>query len=75
MNMAQFTSKYVNIIYNQLFNHEKIVSAKKIINSLQNELQSYVYSGHGPFLCAIYDDKDNLISKCANSVINDACSN
>ncbi len=72
--MTQFTSKYDSIISNEQLDFDKIVSAQKIIYALQNEVQSYVDVGHGPFLCAIYDDKGNLISKCANSVVNDTCS-
>ena len=73
--MTQFTSKNESIISNEQLDFDKIVLAQKIINDLQNELQNYVNIGHGPFLAAIYDDKGNLISKCANSVVNDACSN
>jgi len=72
--MTQFTSKNESIISNEQLDFDKIVLAQKIINDLQNELQNYVNIGHGPFLAAIYDDKGNLISKCANSVVKDACS-
>lgn len=53
---------------------QKINQAQKIIIELQQELLQRIEDGAGPFLAAIYDDKDNLIAKAANSVINENCS-
>ena len=38
-------------------------------------MQSFIQSGSGPFVAAIYDDKGNLVVKVANSVVNEQCSN
>ena len=42
---------------------------------MQHELPQYTFCGCGPFLASIYDENNNLIAKCANSVINENCSN
>ena len=47
----------------------------KIIQSLQEELDSCIENGCGPFLAAIYDKDYNLISKSQNTVVKDNCSN
>lgn len=53
---------------------EKLNFATKVITELQNELPKYILDGYGPFLAAIYHDKE-LIAKSANSVVMDNCSN
>lgn len=63
------------IIANREINEKELAKATEIIIGLQNELKDYIAKGHGPFLAAVYDEKGNLISKTANSVINETCSN
>ena len=63
------------ITANEEINQKKLAKATEIIIGLQNELKDYIAKGHGPFLAAVYDEKGNLISKTANSVINETCSN
>lgn len=63
------------IISNEKINENKLENAKKIISDLQNEMQSFTKNGHGPFIAAIYDEMGNLITKNANTVINENCSN
>ncbi len=63
------------IVSNEEINEEKLNNAKKIILQLQDELSDYVTKGSGPFLAAIFDEKGNLISKTANSVVLEGCSN
>lgn len=53
---------------------EQLNRAKQIITELQNELPEYIEHGHGPFLAAIYSGP-YLISKRANTVVMDNCSN
>ena len=38
-------------------------------------MQSFTQKGSGPFAAAVYDDKENLVVKVANSVVNELCSN
>ena len=64
-----------NIIANEDIDLNKLENARKIIIDLQNELQNCLKDGCGPFLAAIYDSDNNLIAKCANSVVKDNCSN
>jgi len=42
---------------------------------MQNKLKEHIKNGSGPFLAAIYDDDNNLICECSNSVIKENCSN
>ena len=63
------------MISNQEISQEKIEFAQKIIIDLQNEAKNKIDLGFGPFLAAIYDKHGNLISKEANSVIIENCSN
>ena len=63
------------ITANEEINEKELAKATEIIIGLQNELKDYIAKGHGPFLAAVYDEKGNLISKTANSVINETCSN
>ena len=67
-------SSIQDIAANEPINRQKLQFAQKVILDLQEELSSYIASGSGPFLAAIYDDAGNLIAKCANSVINSCCS-
>lgn len=46
----------------------------EIIKNLQEELNSCITNGNGPFLAAIYDEEYNLIAKAQNSVVKDNCS-
>lgn len=64
-----------NIISNEKIDENKLKTAKNIILNLQNEMQTFTKNGHGPFIAAIYDELGNLITKNANSVINENCSN
>lgn len=63
------------IISNEKIDKNKLELAKQIILNLQNDMQSYTQTGHGPFIAAIYDEAGNLITKNANTVINETCSN
>lgn len=62
-------------IANERIDRLKLEFAQKVISQLQNEIQDFSANGCGPFVAAIYDDKNNLIVKVANSVVNDNCSN
>ena len=64
-----------DIISNEPINFEKLHNASEIINNLQDELNSHITDGFGPFLAAICDNNGNLLAKSFNSVINDKCSN
>lgn len=72
--MAEITTKYNGIISNEKFDEQKVQFAHQVILQLQNELSNYMQNGSGPFLAAIYDEKGNLVSKSANSVVHDSCS-
>ena len=63
------------IISNEEINIEKLENAKNIILDLQSKMKDYIEQGFGPFIAAIYDDKGNKISECANTVIKENCSN
>ena len=63
------------IISNEEINIEKLENAKKIILQLQNEMSNYIANGSGPFLAAIIDENGQIISKTANSVVSEICSN
>ncbi len=63
------------MISNEPIDPIKVARAEKIIVSLQQDLRERILRGAGPFLAAIYDDKGNLISKAANSVVDEVCSN
>lgn len=71
---ANTSDKKTSVIANEKIDNKKLVRARKIISGLQQELPKYINKGHGPFLAAIYDSKDNLIAKTANSVVNKSCS-
>lgn len=60
---------------NEDIDTQRLEQAKKIILQLQSEMKDYIAKGSGPFLAAVYDEKGNLISKTANSVIAETCSN
>ena len=62
------------IITNQEISSQKLEFARKIILELQQELPSHIAQGSGPFLAAIYNNEGRLITKQANSVINESCS-
>lgn len=63
------------VISNEKIDNKKVETASKIIAGLQKDMQSFTKKGSGPFVAAIYDDKENLIVKVANSVVNEHCSN
>ena len=63
------------MISNGPIDSTKLARAEKIIRALQQELRGRIERGAGPFLAAIYDQNGNLISKAANSVVDDVCSN
>lgn len=62
------------VISNEKIDYDKLNKAQKIIRQLQEELPRYIANGSGPFLAALYDADGNLITKEANSVINETCS-
>ena len=63
-----------SIISNEPVDPQKLEKAACIIRALQAELKQDIAQGAGPFLAAIYDEKDRLIAKAANSVANTQCS-
>ena len=63
-----------HIISNETIDPQKVQKATVIILKLQAALKQNITQGAGPFLAAIYDEKDNLIAQTANSVINTHCS-
>lgn len=63
------------VIANEEINPEKLAKATAVISGLQEELKAYIAKGHGPFLAAVCDETGKIISKTANSVINENCSN
>lgn len=66
---------FSTILSNVPIEPEKLHHASQIILALQEELKTYIARGSGPFLAAIYDDKNRLVAKAANSVVNETCSN
>jgi tRNA(Arg) A34 adenosine deaminase TadA len=62
------------ILTNGPVSARQLENAAHILLSLQQELRTYIAQGAGPFLAAIYDEKGNLISKTANSVVAQNCS-
>lgn len=66
---------YTKVIANEEINPKKLKEASKIIKALQKEMSDYTQKGSGPFVAAIYNKKGELISKAANSVVNEKCSN
>ena len=65
----------MSVISNEPIDEKKLEKARQIILNLQNELLKKIETeGCGPFLAAVFDEKGNLISKTANSVINEKCS-
>lgn len=65
----------LDIIANEKIDNKKLENAQKIILQLQAELKEYISQGSGPFLAAVIDEKGNIISKTANSVVSEGCSN
>ncbi len=65
----------LNIVSNEPIDMEKLSVAKKIILDLQAEMKDFIANGSGPFLAAVVDEKGNIISKTANSVVSEVCSN
>lgn len=63
------------MISNEPIDAEQLARAEKIITELQEELRGRIARGAGPFLAAIYDEKGKLLSKTANSVVDEVCSN
>lgn len=63
------------VISNEKIDYEKVKTASNIITELQNDMKSYTDKGSGPFVAAIYNDKNELVVKVANSVVNEHCSN
>ncbi len=63
------------VVSNEEINQEKLKNAEKIILALQKELYDYIANGSGPFLAAVVDEKGNVVSKTANSVVSEGCSN
>ena len=63
------------VISNEEINDAKILNAKKIILQLQDEMKDYITQGSGPFLAAVIDENGEIISKTANSVVSEGCSN
>ena len=63
------------VISNEEINEKKLDNAKNIILQLQKEMKDYIAGGSGPFLAAVIDENGNVISKMANSVVSEGCSN
>ena len=63
------------IIANEKIDARKLARARRIISEMYQELPLYIAHGHGPFLAAIYDGRGHLVTKSANTVIKDTCSN
>lgn len=63
------------VIANEEINDVKLLTAKKILLQLQNEMNDYIANGSGPFLAAIIDENGKVIAKTANSVVSEGCSN
>ena len=63
------------VIANEEINDVKLLTAKKILLQLQNEMNDYIANGSGPFLAAIIDENGKIIAKTANSVVSEGCSN
>ena len=70
-----FCNNNKKIISNEKIVKEKVETAKKIILDLQKDIKEYTIKGFGPFVCAIYDNNNNLVVKTSNTVVNDNCSN
>jgi len=72
-----FMSNNLNaqVISNEKINDAKLLNAKKIILQLQDEIKDYITQGFGPFLAAVIDENGKIISKTANSVVSEGCSN
>jgi tRNA(Arg) A34 adenosine deaminase TadA len=66
---------YTQVISNEEINKFKLENAKEIILQLQTELRNHIANGSGPFLATVIDEKGNIISKAANSVVSECCSN
>ena len=71
---SQNSPTYTNIISNEEIDFSKVEKARKIIAGLQAEMKNYTTKGAGPFVAAIYDKENNLITKTTNSVVNETCS-
>ena len=63
------------VVSNEEIDEAKLENAKKIILKLQEEMSNYIASGSGPFLAAVIDEDGKIISKTANSVVSEVCSN
>ena len=63
------------VISNEKIDEVKLENARKIILQLQDEMSDYIAGGSGPFLAAVFDENGKLISKTANSVVSEGCSN
>ena len=66
---------YAQIVSNEEINEAKLEKAEKIILQLQEEMSDYISKGSGPFLAAVIDENGKIISKTANSVVSEGCSN
>ena len=62
------------IVSNEKPDKDKISCAIKILTDLQKDI-SLSNDNSGPFVAAIYDENNNFITKCSNSVIKTNCSN
>ncbi len=63
------------VVSNEKISEIKLENARKIILQLQNEMSDYIANGSGPFLAVIVDESGKVISKTANSVVSEGCSN
>lgn len=77
---VNFALKCINIskskvISNERIDYRKVECAGKIIAELQEDMNTFLNEGCGPFVAAIYDENGNLLVKVANSVVNENCSN
>ena len=73
--ISRFTgTSNAEVISNERIDQAKVDVACKIIAGLYKDVQSYTKDGSGPFVAAIYNDKNELVVKAANSVVNEGCS-
>lgn len=56
------------ITANSNLKKEEFKKAEQIIVNLQEQTSKQIKEGYGPFLAAIYDDKENLIAQMPNTV-------
>jgi tRNA(Arg) A34 adenosine deaminase TadA len=66
---------YTQVVSNEEINEVTLENAKKIILQLQTDLREHIANGSGPFLATVIDENGKIISRTANSVVSEGCSN